>query len=356
MSIGSNFTRLLKKQVSNINSQKKWTHSVAVIGAPFSKGQKKRGVEHGPTAIRNAGLLERLSKIGCSVYDVGDLKFAHVPNDELYNNVVKHPRTVGLACQVLADAVSRAVGAGHTCITLGGDHSLALGSITGHAQHCPDLCVIWVDAHADINTPLTSKSGSLHGQPVSFLLRELQDKMPIIPGFAWAKPCLSRSDIIYIGLRDLDPAEQFILKKYNISYYSMRHIDCMGIHKVMERTFDQLLGRRQRPIHLSFDIDAFDPTLAPSTGTPVLGGLTYREGVYITEEIHNTGMLSGMDLVEVNPLLGATSDEVKATSNLAVDVIASCLGDTRDGAHMIIDDLPTPSTTYESDNEEQVRI
>ncbi|CAH2327760.1 arginase-2, mitochondrial [Pelobates cultripes] len=96
--------------------------------------------------------------------------------------------------------------------------------------------------------------------------------------------------------------------------------------------------------------------LAPSTGTPVLGGLTYREGVYITEEIHNTGMLSGMDLVEVNPLLGATSDEVKATANLAVDVIASCLGDTRDGAHMIIDDLPTPSTTYESDNEEQVRI
>ncbi|MEE6492056.1 hypothetical protein FKM82_016461 [Ascaphus truei] len=294
--------------------------------------------------------------VGCSVYDIGDLNFSQVPNDELYNNTVKYPRTVGLACQVLANAVSRAVGAGHTCITLGGDHSLAVGSINGHAQQCPDLCVIWVDAHADINTPLTTPSGNLHGQPVSFLLRELQDKVPLIPGFSWTKPCISSADIVYIGLRDLDPAEIFILKKYGITYFSMRHIDCMGIQKVMERTFDQLLGRGQRPIHLSFDIDAFDPMLAPATGTPVMGGLTYREGVYITEEIHNTGMLSAMDLVEVNPVLGANSEEVKATASLAVDVIASCLGQTREGAHAIIDELPTPSTTYESDNEEQVRI
>ncbi|KAE8623729.1 hypothetical protein XENTR_v10005709 [Xenopus tropicalis] len=360
MSIRSNFVRLLKKQISIIKLQKKCSHSVAVIGAPFSKGQKRRGVEHGPAAIRSAGLIDRLSNLGCNVCDFGDLHFSQVPNDELYNSIVKHPRTVGLACKVLAEEVSKAVGAGHTCVTLGGDHSLAFGSITGHAQQCPDLCVIWVDAHADINTPLTTPSGNLHGQPVSFLLRELQDKVPPIPGFSWAKPCLSKSDIVYIGLRDLDPAEQFILKNYNISYYSMRHIDCMGIKKVMEKTFDQLLGRRDRPIHLSFDIDAFDPALAPATGTPVIGGLTYREGVYITEEIHNTGMLSALDLVEVNPVLAATSEEVKATANLAVDVIASCFGQTREGAHTradtIIDVLPTPSTSYESDNEEQVRI
>uniref|UniRef100_A0A6I8QPI0 arginase n=1 Tax=Xenopus tropicalis TaxID=8364 RepID=A0A6I8QPI0_XENTR len=325
MSIRSNFVRLLKKQISIIKLQKKCSHSVAVIGAPFSKGQKRRGVEHGPAAIRSAGLIDRLSNLGCNVCDFGDLHFSQVPNDELYNSIVKHPRTVGLACKVLAEEVSKAVGAGHTCVTLGGDHSLAFGSITGHAQQCPDLCVIWVDAHADINTPLTTPSGNLHGQPVSFLLRELQDKVPPIPGFSWAKPCLSKSDIVYIGLRDLDPAEQ-----------------------------------RDRPIHLSFDIDAFDPALAPATGTPVIGGLTYREGVYITEEIHNTGMLSALDLVEVNPVLAATSEEVKATANLAVDVIASCFGQTREGAHTradtIIDVLPTPSTSYESDNEEQVRI
>ncbi|KAM5129243.1 arginase-2, mitochondrial isoform 1-T1 [Mantella aurantiaca] len=356
MPLRSSFPMLLQRSVSTIFLRKKCTRSVAVIGAPFNKGQKWRGVEHGPAAIRNAKLIERLSCIGCDVYDVGDLHFAQVPNDKLYNNTVKYPRTVGLACQVLADEVSRVVEAGHTCVTLGGDHSLALGTISGHAQHCTDLCVIWVDAHADINTPLTTSSGNLHGQPVSFLLRELQDKVPLVPGFSWIKPCISTSDIVYIGLRDLDAAEQFILKKYDITHYSMRQIDCIGMQKVMERSFEQLLGRRQRPIHLSFDIDAFDPSLAAATGTPVIGGLTYREGIYITEEIHNTGMLSALDLVEVNPALGASSDEVKATTNLAVDVIASSLGQTRECTQIIIEELPTPTTAFETENEEQIRI
>ncbi|XP_029454714.1 arginase-2, mitochondrial [Rhinatrema bivittatum] len=356
MSIRSNFVRMLKKQFNSVTLQKKCTHSVAVIGAPVSKGQKRKGVEHGPAAIRSAGLLERISGLGYSVYDFGDLSFPQVADDELYKNTVKFPRTVGLASQVLADAVSNAVGAGHVCLTLGGDHSLALGSVSGHAQQCPDLCVIWVDAHADVNTPLTTGSGNLHGQPVSFLLKELQDKMPPLPGFSWLKPCLSSSDIVYIGLRDIDPAEHYILKNYDIPYFSMRDIDRLGIQKVMERTFEQLISRRKRPVHLSFDIDAFDPTLAPGTGTPVLGGLTYREGIYITEEIHNTGMLSAMDLVEVNPLLEATEAEVSATSSLAVDVIASSLGQTREGAHVVIDELPTPGASYESDSEEKVRL
>ncbi|KAM6273586.1 arginase-2, mitochondrial isoform 2-T2 [Porphyrio hochstetteri] len=292
----------------------------------------------------------------CQVYDFGDLNFTQVPNDELYNNLILYPRSVGLASQVLADAVSRAVAAGHSCVTLGGDHSLALGSVSGHARQCPHLGVIWVDAHADINTPLTTQSGNLHGQPLSFLLRELQDKVPQLPGFSWLKPCLSASDIVYIGLRDVDPAEYYILKNYDIQYFSMRDIDRLGIQKVMERTFEQLMGRRQRPIHLSFDIDAFDPSLAPATGTPVLGGLTYREGMYITEEIHNTGMLSAVDMVEVNPLLGASQEEVNATASLAVDVIATCFGQTREGAHTAFDELPTPSSPDESDSEEQVRI
>ncbi|KAM4904555.1 arginase-2, mitochondrial-like [Sylvia borin] len=207
----------------------------------------------------------------CQVHDFGDLNFTQVPNDELYNNLVLYPRSVGLASQMLADAVSRAVAAGHRCVTLGGDHSLALGSVSGHARQCPHLGVIWVDAHADINTPLTTQSGSLHGQPVSFLLREIQDKVPQLPGFSWLKPCLSASDIVYIGLRDVDPAEYYILKNFDIQYFSMRDIDRLGIQKVMERTFEQLMGRRQRPIHLSFDIDAFDPSLAPATGTPFGG-------------------------------------------------------------------------------------
>uniref|UniRef100_A0A8V0ZBW4 Arginase n=1 Tax=Gallus gallus TaxID=9031 RepID=A0A8V0ZBW4_CHICK len=317
---------------------------------------KRRGVDHGPATLRAAGLVERLAGLGCQLYDFGDLNFTQVPNDELYNNLIYYPRSVGLASQVLADAVSRAVAAGHSCVTIGGDHSLALGSVSGHARQCPHLGVIWVDAHADINTPLTTQSGNLHGQPLSFLLRELQDKVPQLPGFSWLKPCLSASDIVYIGLRDVDPAEYYILKNYDIQYFSMRDVDRLGIQKVMERTFEQLMGRRQRPIHLSFDIDAFDPSLAPATGTPVLGGLTYREGMYIAEEIHNTGMLSAVDMVEVNPLLGASQEEVNATASLAVDVIATCFGQTREGAHTAFDELPTPSSPDESDSEQQVRI
>uniref|UniRef100_A0A6I8NNW5 Arginase-2, mitochondrial n=1 Tax=Ornithorhynchus anatinus TaxID=9258 RepID=A0A6I8NNW5_ORNAN len=280
---------------------------------------------------------------GCRVHDFGDLSFTSVPDDEIYNNRILNPRSVGRANQELAEAVDRAVSAGHSCVTVGGDHSLAIGSISGHARKCPDLCVLWVDAHADINTPLTTSSGNLHGQPVSFLLRELRDKVPLLPGFSWVKPCLSGPDLVYLGLRDVDPPEHFILKNYDIQYFSMRDIDRLGIQKVMERTLDQLVGKRQRPIHFSFDIDAFDPTLAPATGTPVMGGLSYREGMYISEEIHNTGLLSAVDLVEVNPLLAA-SDEVKATARLAVDVIASCFGQTREGAHAVYERLPGPGS------------
>ncbi|XP_014591145.2 arginase-2, mitochondrial isoform X2 [Equus przewalskii] len=328
MSLGSSLSRLLRTQVHSV--LKKAVHSVAVIGAPFSGGQKRKGVEHGPAAVREAGLMKRLSNLGCHLKDFGDLSFTPVPKDDLYNNLIVNPRSVGLANQELAEVVSKAVSGGYSCVTVGGDHSLAIGTISGHARHCPDLCVIWVDAHADINTPLTTSSGNLHGQPVSFLLRELQEEVPQLPGFSWIKPCISSPSIVYIGLRDVDPAEHFILKNYDIQYFSMRDIDRLGIQKVMEQTFDLLIGK-QRPIHLSFDIDAFDPTLAPATGTPVVGGLTYREGIYITEEIHNTGLLSALDLVEVNPWVAASEEEAKATAVLAVDVIASSFGQTREG-------------------------
>ncbi|XP_003797426.1 arginase-2, mitochondrial [Otolemur garnettii] len=354
MSLKSSLLRLLRTQVHSV--LKKSVHSVAVIGAPFSQGQKRKGVEHGPAAIREAGLMKRLSNLGCHLKDFGDLSFTPVPKDDLYNNLIVNPRSVGLANQELAEVVSRAVSGGYNCVTVGGDHSLAIGTISGHARHCPDLCVIWVDAHADINTPLTTSSGNLHGQPVSFLLKELQDKVPQLPGFSWIKPCISSSSIVYIGLRDVDPPEHFILKNYDIQYFSMRDIDRLGIQKVMEQTFDLLIGKRQRPIHLSFDIDAFDPSLAPATGTPVVGGLTYREGMYITEEIHSTGLLSALDLVEVNPQLAASEEEAKATASLAVDVIASSFGQTREGGHIVYDQLPTPSSPDESENEACVRI
>lgn len=349
MALRGSLSRLLKTQLSHTFQQSR-AQSVAVLGAPFSHGQKRGGVEHGPKVIRDAGLIERLSALDYSVHDFGDLSFRQLENDEPYMEV-KFPRTVGAANKKLSGAVSRAIGAGHTLVMLGGDHSLAMGSVEGHAQQCPDLCLIWVDAHADINTPVTSPSGNLHGQPVAFMLKELQDKVPNLPGLTWMKPFLSSRDLVYIGLRDVDPGEHHILKNLGIQYFSMRDIDRLGIQRVMEVTLDHLLGRQQRPIHLSFDIDAFDPSLAPATGTPVNGGLTYREGIYITEEIHNTGLLSAMDMVEVNPILGATPEAVEATASLAVDVIASSLGQTREGAHVSIDEIPSVK-----DDTEQLRL
>ncbi|XP_006632783.1 arginase-2, mitochondrial isoform X1 [Lepisosteus oculatus] len=353
MALRGSFIRLFKKQFNSVFKLHNCSHSVAIIGAPFSKGQKRRGVEHGPQAIRDAGLLDRLSTMDYPLHDYGDLNFTHLAKDECFMHV-PFPRTVGLANKMLASAVGSAVEAGHTCITLGGDHSLAIGSVQGHYKHCPDLCLIWVDAHADINTPLTSPSGNLHGQSVSFLLKELQDKMPEVPGFSWLKPFLSTSDLVYIGLRDVDPGEHYILKNCGIQYFTMRDIDRMGIQRVTEMSLDHLLSRKQKPIHLSFDIDAFDPSLAPATGTPVNGGLTYREGIYLAEEINNTGLLSAMDLVEVNPTLGATREAVEATASLAVDVIAASLGKTREGAHISFDKLPSPGTTYKADNEQKI--
>nr|AHA36868.2 mitochondrial arginase-2 [Heteropneustes fossilis] len=340
MAVRGPLSRVFRSALSSCQQSR--AHSVAIVGAPFSKGQKRRGVEHGPKAIRDAGLVDRLRSLENAVHDFGDLRFEHPQEDNRFMNV-PYPRTVGRANEILSDAISRAVGAGHTTVMLGGDHSLAIGSVAGHAQHHPELCLIWVDAHADINTPMTSPSGNLHGQPVAFMLKELQDKMPVVPGFSWTKPFLAAKDLVYIGLRDVDPGEHVILKSLGIQCFSMRDIDRMGMQRVMEVTLDHLLARKQRPIHLSFDIDAFDPTLAPATGTPVNGGLTYREGIYITEEIHNTGLLSVMDLVEVNPALGASAEAVEATAGLAVDVIASSLGQTREAAGLSIPQIVEPN-------------
>ncbi|XP_052501924.1 arginase-1 [Budorcas taxicolor] len=312
--------------------------SIGVIGAPFSKGQPRGGVEEGPTVLRKAGLLEKLKELECDVKDYGDLSFADNLDDSPFQRV-KNPRCVGKANEKLADVVAEVKKTGRISLVLGGDHSLAIGSISGHARVHPDLCVIWVDAHTDINTPLTTASGNLHGQPVSFLVKELKEKMPEVPGFHWLAPCISAKDIVYIGLRDVDPGEHYILKTLGIKYFSMTEVDKLGIGKVMEETFSYLLGRKKRPIHLSFDVDGLDPSFTPATGTPVQGGLTYREGLYITEEIYKTGLLSGLDIMEVNPSLGKTPEEVTRTVNTTVAITMACFGVAREGNHKPIDYL-----------------
>ncbi|KAM8945537.1 arginase-1 [Pelodytes ibericus] len=310
----------------------KANRSVGIVGAPFSKGQPRGGVEEGPKYMRAAGLIKKLEELDYDVKDYGDLQFSDVPNDSPFQNV-KNPRTVGKATEKLANAVTEVKRAGRACLVLGGDHSLAVGTIAGHAKIHPDLCVVWVDAHADINTPLTSPSGNLHGQPVSFLIKELKNQMPDVPGFSWVKPCVSAKDIVYIGLRDVDPGEHYILQNLGIKYYSMSDVDELSISKVMEETLEYLIGKKKRPIHLSFDIDGLDPSVAPATGTPVSGGLSYREGMYITEELYKTGLLSVVDMMEVNPARGETERDVQLTTNTAVSMILSTFGKAREGYH-----------------------
>ncbi|XP_042189055.1 arginase-1-like [Callorhinchus milii] len=304
---------------------KRFNHKIGIVGAPLSKGQKKEGVRKGPDAIRNAKLLEKLQVGGLNVEDYSNLKFVEVLGDEPFKSA-RWPRTVGAANQKLSQAVARVKRDDRLCVTLGGDHSLAIGSISGHAMFHSDLCVVWVDAHADINTPDTSTTGNMHGQPLSFLINELRDKVENVPGFSWLAPCLSAKDIVYIGLRDVDPEEKKIIKKLGIKFFSMTEVKQLGIQKVMEMTSDYLFSRIQKPIHLSFDIDAFDPSLAPATGTPVEGGLTYEEGICIACEIHKTGLLSAMDIVELNPELGKTEEEVTLTVNTGLAVIKTSLG------------------------------
>uniref|UniRef100_A0A452IQ55 Arginase n=1 Tax=Gopherus agassizii TaxID=38772 RepID=A0A452IQ55_9SAUR len=275
-----------------------------------------------PEVVKKAGLIDKLTAQGCDVKD-RELKIDIIPNDLPHHNA-KNPRTVGCANEKLASAVEEVKKDGRTCLVVGGDHSLAIGSISGHAKTEPDLGVIWFDAHADINTPLTSLSGNIHGQPVAFLLKEL--KVSGVPGFKWLKPCLSVENIVYIGLRDVDKAEHYFLKSLGIKYYSMTEIDQLGIGKVMEEALDYLLANKKRPIHLSFDVDGLDPSLTPATGTPVPGGVTLREGIYVAEQLYKTGLLSAVDIVEINPRLGKTQEGVDSTVNTAISIILSCFG------------------------------
>ncbi|XP_044034153.1 arginase-1 [Siniperca chuatsi] len=314
--------------------------SVGLVGAPFSKGQPREGVERGPDLIRAAGLLQKLQDQGCAVKDYGNLTFEEVADDEPVGNV-KRPRAVGKANQRLSKAVQAVKMDGHTSVMLGGDHSLAIGSIHGHSAAVGELSIVWVDAHADINTPLTSSTGNLHGQPMSFLLHELQSKIPDLPNFSWIKPCVWARDLVYIGLRDVDPGEHYILKLLGVKVFSMTEVDQLGIGRVMEETCDYISAKK-KPIHLSYDVDAIDPSVTPATGTPVVGGLTYRDGAYITEQICQTGLLSAVDMVEVNPLRVQTDEGIQSTVSTAVDLLLGCFGRLREGNHPKDYRLPEP--------------
>lgn len=310
---------------------------VGIIGAPFSKGQAKDGTERGPQAVRDGGLVGEMQRLGWNVKDYGDLVFERSERDTglmTGEHTVKSLSCVANAVHKLSTQVEKVLREDRLPITIGGDHSLGIGTIAGHAKVNRDLCVIWIDAHADINTTSSSLTGHMHGMPVSFLIKEMASKFEnsqaLLKYFRGIEPCVSASSFAYIGLRDLDAAEVAFLQQLEpkLSVYSVREIDKLGIFEVISRVLERINPKMDKPIHVSFDIDAIDEYFAPSTGTSVPGGLTIREAFCVGEQIAATKCLAGLDLVEVNPMLGSSAD-VQRTVNCAINVLLTFLGRDR---------------------------
>ncbi|KAM0755607.1 Ureohydrolase [Meredithblackwellia eburnea MCA 4105] len=304
--------------------------TAGIVGCPFSGGQPKAGVDTGPLELVQSGLLNDIETLGWNVdfagpESLGTSLVSDGPDPDI--GKLKKPRLVSKVTKDLAERVYSHASKGQLTVTLGGDHSLAMGTVSGTFKAHPDAVLIWIDAHADINTPLTTPSGNLHGCPVSFLLGLEGAAKGDIPEFDWIDPVLKSDRLVYIGLRDIDAGERKILKDHNIKAFSMYHVDKWGIGRVVEMALDHVNKDRTRPIHLSFDVDALDPTVAPSTGTAVRGGLTFREGHYICEAIAETGLLVSLDIMEINPSLGAVAS-VKQTVDVGRSLIRCALGET----------------------------
>jgi arginase len=310
------------------------TKSVGIVGVPYGNGAGKVGAGQAPKALRDSGLIDEIRSISAKidVKDYGDVHYELTSSNGRKINNLRELKHVAAYNKALADKVEEIANDNRMTITLGGDHSIAIGSITGLLRKTrpEDLCVLWIDAHIDINTNTTSTSGNIHGMPVSLLTKETRPLWTTIPEFEWCQAQLSVKDFCYVGLRSIDYYERLMMEKYGIHYFDMRDIERMGIEKVAHRALEAINPDGKRKLHVSFDIDALDPLYANSTGTPVQGGLTLREGVFLMEEAYNTGTLQSMDLVEVNPCLGDARD-VEKTLNAAKLIIQAALGSNRSG-------------------------
>lgn len=327
--------KLLTKQHAVLIQAKRCMKDVALTGAPFSGGQPKAGVEKGPQALRDAGIITSIEGLGRKVYNYGDVKVGDysstnpiITHHEGYP--LKNAQICGDVSHEVSNLVEKAVRDDHIAVTIGGDHSIATGTIMGHQRARGNICVLWIDAHNDINTYKTTDSGNLHGMCLSFLIKGLPNTKGI-PGYDWTKPCLAPFDIAYIGLRDTDPGEYNITHELGILTFSMHEVDRYGISTVVERAIESINPRLDRPMHVSYDIDSLDPLHTPSTGTTVYGGLTLREGLYIGEYVNKLGLLSALDIVEVNPRIDKSEGDAKLTCGTAIRIAEACLGKHRSG-------------------------
>ncbi|XP_044268796.1 arginase-1 [Tribolium madens] len=310
---------------------KNFSTKIGIVGVPFEEGQGKIGVANGPEAIRKANLIENIKSIHqeIDIHDYGDVSYTSLENVEV-PNMKKYSDVAACNFQV-SRSVEKILNDGRICLTLGGDHSIGIGTVDGHIKAKNEkVCILWVDAHADLNTNKTSVSGNIHGMPLAILVKELADYWPYLPGMDWQKPILPIRNVAYIGLRSVDSYERLIIEQFGITAYGMEDVENYGIHNIVNMALDRIDPHRMLSIHLSFDIDSLDSLEAPSTGTSVRGGLTLREGIHLVEQIYKTSRLGAMDLVEVNPSIGSPKD-VQKTVEAAVHLLMAACGYTRRG-------------------------
>jgi arginase len=291
---------------------------IRIIGAPIDLGADRRGVDIGPNAIRYAGLSEQLQRLGHTVHDTGNLQVPPPGSQPIGNLRLKYVESIVAVTEELAKQVTVTLQENLFPLVLGGDHSVALGSVAGAARVHKNIGVLWIDAHADFNTDETTPSGNIHGMILSALAGLGNKQLTEIGGWT---PKINMEYIVIIGARDLDPGEQDLLRKHHIHVFTMSDIDQQGIANVMKQAI-AIAGQNGNPIHVSLDMDSLDPHEAPGVGTPVRGGLSYREAHFAMELIAQTGKMISMDVVEVNSIL----DRENATAQLAVELTLSALG------------------------------
>lgn len=292
---------------------------ISIIGVPMDLGQTRRGVDMGPSAIRYAGIVERLEQINLEIEDLGDIEIGSRERTASGESNLKNLKAVAEASETLASRVDEVVKQGKFPLVLGGDHSIAIGTIAGLAKNYSNMGVIWYDAHGDLNTGETSPSGNIHGMPLAVSLG-LGD--PVLTGIGGIGTKLKPENIVIIGARSLDEGEKVLIKEKGIKVFTMHEIDRMGMTAVMEEAIAYLKDKTDG-VHLSLDLDGLDPHDAPGVGTPVMGGISYRESHLAMEMLEEANILSSAEFVEVNPIL----DERNKTASVAVALMGSLFGE-----------------------------
>lgn len=292
----------------------------SLIGVPMDLGQNRRGVDMGPSAIRYAGVIDRIERLKLDVIDLGDISVSRPErNGKKTASKLRNLKEVAEGNEKLARTVDETVSSGRFPIVLGGDHSVAIGTLAGVAKHYKNLGVIWYDAHPDLNTEETSPSGNIHGMPLAVSLGLGHKELVNLLDY---QPKVKAENIVIIGARSIDPEEKILIREKGIKIYTMHEVDRLGMPRVIEEVISYLKDRTDG-VHLSLDLDGLDPLEAPGVGTPVMGGMSYRESHLAMEMLAEADIVTSAEFVEVNPIL----DEKNKTGETAVGLIGSLLGE-----------------------------